>query len=195
MADRDKLEIKSGPGREVEKAGRLSTWCNTNIPEASMCHISVRQQLKKKKRRRRSDDWRDHSGKHSRITETNSRTTEMYTKKLPTFSRLRLEKKRHLFFQCVKTSLETDLGWAGRTWWRRPGKGRCQKSTIAHLLEPLWNKPSSVNEPSQELWFLPCRDWNSGTATQGNSFSADSKVWVLPDTDPDVGGYVGKSHL
>lgn len=55
-------------------------------------------------------------GEHSWVTETNQpRTTEMYTKKLPTFSRSRLEKKGHLFFQCVQTSREMDPGWAGHT--------------------------------------------------------------------------------
>lgn len=129
--------------------------------------------------------------------ETNSRTTQKWTKKLPTFSRLRLEKKRHLFFsvRMDKPGNRSWVGWkAELTWWRGPGKGRCQKNTTPHLLDPLWNKPALVNEPNQKLWFPPSRDWNLGTETVENSLSADSKVWIFPNIEADVGG-VWQNHF
>lgn len=142
-------------------------------------HLSKTTALKKerKKKKKRSDNRRDGSSKTQLGNwETNSRTTEIQTKKPPTFSRLRLEGKRDLSFPvCVDKPRNRSWGWAGLPWCRVPGKGRCPKSTITHLLDPLWNKPAPGNEPNQKLWFLPCRDWNLGTETVRNSLSADSK--------------------
>lgn len=196
LTKKGKLEIKPGPGREMERAGGeyMMKWQHSlsiYVPRISKIagkkkgrwgweqeRVLMKMQL---------DNW-----------ETNSRTTEKWTKKLPTFTRLRLEKKRHLFFSvCMdKPGSRSWVGWeAGLTWWRVPGKGRCQKNTTTHLLDPLWNKPALVNEPNQKLCFPPCRDWNLGTETVENSLSADSKVWIFPNIDPDVGGCVGKSLL
>lgn len=61
----------------------------------------------------------------------------MYTKKLPTFSRLRLEKKKASILPVCKDK-PGNRSWVGRAhMMKRAWKGQVPKSTIAHLLEPL----------------------------------------------------------
>lgn len=118
--------------------------------------------------------------------ETNSRTTEKWTEKLPTFLKTKAGEKRYLF---SPVCMGRELGWAER---QRScdEKGRCQKSTTTHLLDPPWNKPALVNEPNQKIWFPPCRDGNSVQKQWKTSLSADSKVRVFPNIDPDVRIYI-----
>lgn len=125
--------------------------------------------------------------------ETNSRTTEKWMKKLFTFSRGRLEKKC-ICFPSVHPK-RSWVGWEAESmWWRVPGKGRCQKSTTTHLLDPLWNKPAPVNEPSQ-LWLPPCRDCNLGTETGENKFISWLKSVGISKYRSRCRGCVEKSLL
>lgn len=139
--------------------------CSWNI---YVPHLSKTTALKKeRKKKKRSDNRRDGSSKTQLGNwETNSRTTEIQTKKPPTFSRLRLERKRHLSFP-VCVDKPRNRSWVGRApMMKSAWKGQVPKEhhypsagpSVKQASPWEWAKPETLVPALQGLEF---RDRNS----------------------------------